>query len=38
MKTPTTWREKLTLAAVTGLLAGVARALTAWVLDLLASP
>lgn len=33
MEPQPTWRQKLTLAAVTGLLSGVARAVTATILD-----
>jgi hypothetical protein len=32
-----TWRSKFTLAAITGLVSGVARAITGWALDHLAS-
>ncbi|HZM77660.1 MAG TPA: hypothetical protein VFC19_18230 [Candidatus Limnocylindrales bacterium] len=35
--TEKTWRQKLTLAAVTGLLSGAAKAIIAWTLDHLTS-
>ncbi len=35
--TDKTWRHKVTLAAITGLVSGAARALIAWALDQLTS-
>jgi hypothetical protein len=33
-----TWRTRLTLAAVTGMASGIARAVVCWLLDRLTSP
>jgi hypothetical protein len=32
-RTNNAWREKISLAAITGLISGAARALVAWALD-----